>query len=107
MLTELDESIKLPWGTAVQIRKLDNAYMYRVIGPDFPPVYEVFERRAVAVCIDFENRVYSQTDKKEIYPKSNDFGKWAYSYNSYDAAIFGLNSLNDRKQNVNTRTERL
>jgi len=94
MLVELDETIKLPWGTAVQVKKRDNAYVYRVSGPDFPPVYEVFQRRSVPMCLDFENRVYSQIDKKEIYPKSNDFGKWAYSYNSYDAAIICLNELN-------------
>lgn len=103
-VTELEDSIKLPWGTAVQVKKTKYGYIYRVSGPDFPPIYEVFERRSVAVCLDFEKRLYSETEKKEIYPKSNDFGTWAYSYKAYNAAIISLDAIDNKaKQKESAR----
>jgi hypothetical protein len=48
--------------------------------------YEVFEHRKTPVCIDFEKRLYSEIDFKERYPKSNDFGAWAWTFNTLDKA---------------------
>lgn len=41
--------------------------------------YEIFERKLIPICIDFENRIYSETDFKVMYPKSKDFGVWAFT----------------------------
>ena len=39
--------------------------------------YEKFQKRLTPILINFEERTYSETDFKEVYPKSKDFGKWA------------------------------
>ena len=48
--------------------------------------YEVFKRKLSPVCIDFEKRIYSETDFKVSYPKSNDFGIWAWTLQSIKQA---------------------
>ena len=44
--------------------------------------YELILRDAVPVCIDFKNRIYSETEFKEVYPKSNGFGRYAWTFRS-------------------------
>jgi hypothetical protein len=64
----------------------DGGYVYKVnTGSGFH--YEAFKKKEVAVCLDFENRVYSDTETKEVYPKSNDFGVWAWSLGSLELAV--------------------
>ena len=48
--------------------------------------FEVFLRKLTPMCIDFDNRIYSEVDFKELYPKSKDFGVWAWSYMSLEKA---------------------
>lgn len=76
-----------------QFHKTENYYIYfRSDGN-----YELFERRSVPVCIDFENRVYSETEKKEVYPKAKDFGNWAWTFKAAAFAVLKLNELNERR----------
>ena len=63
-----------------------NAYMYKVTD-DGNERFEVFERRKTPVCIDFEKRIYSETEFKEIYPKSRDFGVWAWTFSDKEKAL--------------------
>lgn len=42
--------------------------------------YEVWKKKVTPVCVDFENRVYSDTEYKFVKPKSKDFGVWAWSF---------------------------
>jgi hypothetical protein len=57
-----------------------NAYIYRVTShKGSKPYYEVFKRKDTPLCIDFKKRIYSDTEFKEIYPKSNAFGVWAWT----------------------------
>ena len=49
--------------------------------------FEVFEKRTVPLCIDFEKRIYSTTNFKEAYPKANDFGIWAWTFKYYENAL--------------------
>lgn len=49
--------------------------------------YEVFKRKLAPLCIDFQNRVYSGSEFKEVYPKSKDFGVWAWLTSTLDRAI--------------------
>lgn len=48
--------------------------------------YELIERKETPVCIDFDNKVYSQTDFKERFPKAKDFGIWAWTFSTLDKA---------------------
>lgn len=58
----------------------DNDFIaYEVIGNGKERHFELFKRKLSPVCIDFENRTYSETDFKERYPKSTAFGKWAWT----------------------------
>ncbi len=59
--------------------KHPNYYIYKVTD-EGKIHYELFERRKSAVCIDFAKRIYSETEYKEVYPKANDFGVWAWTY---------------------------
>lgn len=77
-------------------RKLESnssGFLYEVILDNKIVCYEVFNRKITPVCIDFEKRIYSKTEFKVIYPKSKDFGIWAWSYMKYDSAFEKFNSL--------------
>ena len=50
-------------------------------------LFEVFERKTTPLCIDFAKKTYSDTDSKEIYPKSNNFGVWAWCCGSLEKAM--------------------
>jgi hypothetical protein len=70
----------------------DSAYLYKVT--DGGSVwYEVFKRIASPVCIDFDKRIYSQTEMKESYPKSNQFGLYAWCCSSFDKALDRFNNI--------------
>jgi hypothetical protein len=63
-----------------QVTKSDFAYIYLLEFENGFCSYEVFERKTVKICLDFEGRIYSDTDLKVQYPKSNDFGIWAWCF---------------------------
>lgn len=77
----------------VRIMFTEHANMYQVTPPDAKCHYEVFKVKFAPVCIDFENRIYSEDEFKQIYPKAKDFGKWAWTYNDYEKAIEKYNEL--------------
>lgn len=56
--------------------------------------YEVFYKKLTAICLDFEKRIYSETDKKECYPKSRDFGRWAWTVRTIESGIERLEKSN-------------
>jgi len=68
-----------------QLASNDTHYLYEV-NTGTNSHYEVFERRSSPICLDFANRTYSETDFKELYPKSNAFGVWAWTYGNLDMA---------------------
>ena len=59
--------------------------------------FEVFERKTSAKCLDFANRVYSDTETREYYPKSNSFGVWARTLTTFESACDKLESLKTPK----------
>ena len=63
--------------------------------------YETFKIKHVAKCISFEDRVYSEEDYKEIYPKDKDFGKWAWSHYTIFGALKKFNELNQENDQEN------
>lgn len=69
----------------------DCAFLYQVQGmtDEGQPGkiwYEVFKAKSNPVCIDFEKRIYSETEFKMAYPKANAFGVWAWSFNDEQKA---------------------
>jgi hypothetical protein len=62
----------------------EKGYVYKV---DNGKHFEVFFKKEVPVCIDFEKRIYSETEKKEVYPKAKDFGIWAWTVESLEKGI--------------------
>lgn len=72
-------------GTAFfQTKCSEFAYIYKCFGTNI--YYEVFERKNTPVCIDFEKRIYSDTDFKDMYPKANAFGVWAWTFPDIESA---------------------
>lgn len=55
--------------------------------------YEVFSIKLSPMCLNFEKRIYSETDFKERYPKAKDFGIWAWTYRTKEAALKKLKNL--------------
>jgi len=76
-------------------RENKKAYIYEVYVNDFFSHYEVFEKRTVSDCIDFKKRLYSETNKHEIYPKAKDFGLWAWTFKMPAAANSKFNKINN------------
>lgn len=76
-----------------QMHSSKMAYLYKVRSYDGQVHFEVFKRKNTPICIDFEKRIYSDTEFKEIYPKSKDFGVWAWTYISPQDAYVKLNKL--------------
>ena len=78
----------------IQITNGEHAFLYKVFISDTIYHYEVFKRKNTPLCIDFENKVFSETEFKEIYPKSNAFGVWAWTHKDHIKAIDKYNQTN-------------
>jgi len=76
-----------------QIKESDNGYIYQV-DTEQSIHFELFKKKTTPVCVDFSNRIYSTTESKEQYPKSSDFGVWAWSYDSLVKAERKFSILN-------------
>lgn len=70
----------------------DMGYVYKV-SSEGARHYETIKKKTVPVCISFEDRIYSETEFKEVYPKSKDFGVLGWTYKTVDQALSKLNSL--------------
>ena len=49
-----------------QVMETDSGYAYRV-SDESSTHYEVFKKKTTFKCIDFEKRIFSDTEKKEVY----------------------------------------
>lgn len=67
--------------------------IYYVNGDNYH--YEVFKVKITPLCIDFENRLYSETHFKEVYPKSKDFGVTAWNAKNYDSAMERIKKIKE------------
>lgn len=95
MITKLPETIKgkgqVKGFTYKKSYESEVGYIYLVDSGD-TSWYETFIKKAVPICIDFENRVYSEVYSKEVYPKEKDFGVWAWTVGNLNRGIEILNS---------------
>lgn len=76
-----------------KVAETDMGYVYCVRTSDKSNHYEVFKKRKTPICIDFENKIYSETEFKEVYPNSKQFGITAWSVKNYETALERLNVL--------------
>ena len=76
-----------------KVAETDIGYVYCVRTSDKSNHYEVFKKRRTPICIDFDNKIYSKTEFKELYPNSKQFGISAWSVKNYETALERLNSL--------------
>lgn len=67
-----------------QIKQRDNMYIYKVTSEE-EVHYELFERNLVHK-FDFETKTQLD-DMKVKYPKSGDFGVWAWTFANYQDAL--------------------
>jgi len=65
-------------GFRFRLLQKDDLYLYEVKSPNSVH-YELFREHIVPKCIDFNNRIYSEREGKVVYPKSKDFGVWAWT----------------------------
>ena len=86
-----------------QIDKTVLAYAYEVNDNEGNMHFEVFKRKLTALCIDFEKKQYSETDFKVKYPRSNDFGIWAWTFTSKFKALLKLKEISIEETDANVR----
>ena len=68
-----------------KLKESEDKFLYQV--EDEGKVwYEVIKSDLTAKCINFAERVYSNTDFKYTYPKANDFGRIAWTKKSIEEA---------------------
>lgn len=77
-----------------QIKRGENALIYEVYDREFKH-FEVFAIKTTPICLDFKNRVYSDTESKEVYPKAKDFGSGAYTTKDLNKALLYFDYLNE------------
>ena len=70
-----------------QLQESEDSYLYKVVTEEGSIHYEIFEKSITPICIDFQNRIYSETEFKESYPKSNKFGISAKTTSNYERAL--------------------
>ena len=76
-----------------QLKTSDKAYIYQRIEDEGIIYYEVFVRKQVNK-FDFETNTQLE-DMKEIYPKSNNFGSWAWCCKDINKAMIKFKELNE------------
>jgi hypothetical protein len=80
-----------------KFRKLafnEHAYLYEVSQNDVIH-YEVFKHLKSPLCIDFDKRIYSEVDFREVYPKANSFGKTAFTFGNLKDAAKKMDEINN------------
>lgn len=83
-----------------QIKCNDCAYVYEVKSEfNNNKYYEVFVRRISKGNDMMIAGIEVHFEEKEIYPKANSFGIWAWTYTSYDKAIEKFNDITENSIN--------
>ncbi|BBI90598.1 hypothetical protein HYO65_gp206 [Tenacibaculum phage PTm1] len=80
-----------------QVRESDLGYIYEV-DSGTTKYFEVFKKKTVAVCLNFEQRIFSETDFKETYPKASEFGYTAWTYDKLQRAVEKLETFKKKSE---------
>ena len=74
-----------------KIKENEYAFVYKVSYTNEDGIskywYEVFEKRVSKEAVIEKEGVQINLQEKETYPKSNSFGKWAWTYGTLDRAL--------------------
>ena len=70
-----------------QLFSSEVCYLYECTGENFYPHYEVFRRR--------ENTQYDMVS----YPRSNNFGKWAWTFSKFEDAKAKFDQITEEGEN--------
>lgn len=77
-VVELDQKFKCGGFQFEILLSHDNFYILQVV--DGAKVwFEVWRKRTTPVCIDFEKKIFSAGQHKEVKPKARDFGTYAWT----------------------------
>ena len=80
-----------------QLRKSDKAYLY-VVESEGSIHYEVFSKKT-DFLYDFENK-QRLSDKYVRYPKSYDFGIWAWTFMDLNKSLDKYHEINNKVKKV-------
>lgn len=69
-----------------QVNECEFSYIYEVTNNDTIH-YELIEKNTTPKCLDFEKKIFSETDFKEVYAKSNSFGVCTWTFKSLKMAL--------------------
>jgi hypothetical protein len=76
-----------------KLASTDKGFLYSVDVGEGKLHYEIFNKKIVPICLDFEKKIFSETEFKYTYPKSEAFGSWAWCIQDYDKALEKFNNL--------------
>jgi hypothetical protein len=76
-----------------QALESEKGYMYIRMDLEGQIYYEVFEKNASKYSERYIGTKLVKYDEKIKYPKSIDFGKWAWCFNDYKKALDKFNTL--------------
>ena len=79
----------------VKLDSTDKGFLYSVDAGEGNIHCEVFYKNIVPLCIDFDRKIFSETEFKFTYPSSEKFGSTAWCITDYDKAVEKLNGLKD------------
>ncbi|MGL6104730.1 hypothetical protein [Romboutsia sp.] len=79
-----------------KLNESTTAFLYHV-KTEYSEHYEVFKKKISAICLDFIKKIFSETEFKYQYPKANDFGTWAWTYNDITKAIIKFDTISNGK----------
>lgn len=80
----------------------EDFYVYRVSAHGTTH-YELFKKKMSGICINFEKRIFSDTEFKHLLPYPEAFGQWAWTKHSIEDCmekIKELKTTSDEKSNA-------
>lgn len=82
-----------------RVEETDQAYIYKVFNNQSKH-YEVFKKKTSRICLDFEKKIYDDSQHKEVYPRSANFGKWAFTAGTKETAYTILKRIENDTRTV-------
>ena len=83
-----------------KIKENEYAFVYKVSYTNEDSIsrywYEVFEKRVSKEAVIEKEGVQINLEEKETYPKSNSFGKWAWTCGTLDKALDICTSISNK-----------
>lgn len=82
--------------TFTQVQKSEKAFMYKLTDSETGKIhFEVFEKRVQEEGEVVLGGQVVKYEEKELYPKSNSFGAWAWCFTDHEKACVKFNELSN------------